>query len=203
MKRTRGTRDRLTGGTNDVNPQLIHTPALFVQPPVAPAVISNNELVLNMPINRFNNRTGHSIIIELLKIFWDINAPSGTVPLSSYTSQIARAFLSTKTLTGTTGINGVDPSIIASKGYNIRWSQGDTVEGSQSLFVDPFETDLTDGAGHGILVAVDKLYFTAETVNMGAGGGAAILFNARLMYRFKEVTLEEYIGIVQGQQTST
>lgn len=59
-----------------------------------------------------------------------------------------------------------------------------------------FIMDLTDEAGHGILVATDNLYF----VNYSAGTGATNGMVYVLTYRFKDVSLEEYIGIVQSQQ---
>lgn len=56
--------------------------------------------------------------------------------------------------------------------------------------------DLTDGDGHGILVATDNIYFQV-TSNGFAGAQEQ---SAKLLYRFKEVSLVEYIGIVQSQQ---
>lgn len=202
MKRTRTTRDRLTGGTNDVNPQLIHSPPLAVPTAVAPLVVGMAELVINLPINRLNNRSGHSTIVEILKVFFDLPAPAGVVPQDGYTSQLMKAILSTRSLLGQSQVNVADPSIICSRGYNIRWAQGTELGSAAIAFTDPIDVDLTDGAGHGLLVAVDKLYFTGETVNQSTQGIGQIM-NCKIMYRFKEVTLEEYIGIVQGQQSAS
>lgn len=60
----------------------------------------------------------------------------------------------------------------------------------------PIVRDFTDGAGHGVIVATDQLFYFFDTV----GFGAPVAFWMRIWYRFKEVTLEEYIGIVQSQQ---
>lgn len=57
--------------------------------------------------------------------------------------------------------------------------------------------DLTDGAGHGVLVATDAIYlqiFTTGVANTSETG------RFRMLYRFKNVSLAEYIGIVQSQQ---
>lgn len=64
--------------------------------------------------------------------------------------------------------------------------------------------DLTDGAGHGILVATDNIYLSVQTSLTAYNGSSAdeiigFCF-ADLIYRFKEVKLQEYIGIVQSQQ---
>lgn len=67
--------------------------------------------------------------------------------------------------------------------------------------------DLTDGAGHGLLVATDNIWLTcyATAATADAGENAVLnvaTVNADLIYRFKEVSLQEYIGIVQSQQSS-
>lgn len=57
--------------------------------------------------------------------------------------------------------------------------------------------DLTDGAGHGILIATDALY-----LNITFTGAVTVNFQTylKLFYRLKAVGVEEYIGIVQSQQ---
>ena len=67
---------------------------------------------------------------------------------------------------------------------------------------DPQTHDLTDDAGHGVLVASDKLWFfisnrySINNTGTGAGASTAII---RVLYRFKSVGLTEYIGLVQSQ----
>lgn len=64
--------------------------------------------------------------------------------------------------------------------------------------------DLTDGAGHGILIATDNIFLVVQGLltSYGAATTGAIqaFAQADLIYRFKEVALAEYIGIVQSQQ---
>lgn len=64
--------------------------------------------------------------------------------------------------------------------------------------------DLTDGAGHGLLVATDNIFLSVQTTNIAFVGESADsivgFVAADLIYRFKEVALAEYIGIVQSQQ---
>jgi len=57
-------------------------------------------------------------------------------------------------------------------------------------------TDLTDGAGHGILVATD----TFQVAIQSQGYVAAQVYGFKILYRMKTVGLVEYIGIVQSQQ---
>ena len=56
--------------------------------------------------------------------------------------------------------------------------------------------DLTDGAGHGILVATDNIFIQVISVGTGLTNTVRI----KLLYRWKNVSLQEYIGIVQSQQ---
>lgn len=68
----------------------------------------------------------------------------------------------------------------------------------------PNWADFTDGAGHGILIATDNIFLTI--VAQGASiDGVSYNFAGQgrvdLLYRFKEITLQEYIGIVQSQQS--
>lgn len=58
-----------------------------------------------------------------------------------------------------------------------------------------YRKDFSDGAGHGYLVAVDSLFVTLASALTGLTNTADL----RLLYRFKEVPLAEYIGIVQSQ----
>jgi len=65
--------------------------------------------------------------------------------------------------------------------------------------------DLTDGAGHGILIATDNVYLAFDVlISSPAGNNISVLvgsyLQADLIYRFKNVSLQEYIGIVQSQQ---
>lgn len=63
--------------------------------------------------------------------------------------------------------------------------------------------DLTDGAGHGLLVATDNIWLShALTVNcpgiaFQTGSGQV---TCEIIYRMKKITLAEYVGIVQSQQ---
>jgi hypothetical protein len=61
--------------------------------------------------------------------------------------------------------------------------------------IEPWTDDLTDGAGHGFLVATDQIYAQIASTNTGAAQSCDV----KIMYRWKNVGLQEYIGIVQGQ----
>lgn len=59
----------------------------------------------------------------------------------------------------------------------------------------PFVNDLTDGAGHGILIATDQLFLQIASNSTTIANEVAF----KILYRWKNVPLSEYIGIVQSQ----
>lgn len=61
---------------------------------------------------------------------------------------------------------------------------------------EPWTDNLTDGAGHGYLVATDYIFAQVGSQNTNA----AQFVDIKILYRWKNVGLQEYIGIVQGQQ---
>jgi len=54
---------------------------------------------------------------------------------------------------------------------------------------------LHDGAGHGLLLAADKVYLFCYTTS-----AEKFVVDCRITYRWKNVSLTEYIGIVQATQ---
>lgn len=58
------------------------------------------------------------------------------------------------------------------------------------------EMDLTDGAGHGYLVATDQIF--AQVVSTTTSNSNTVSY--KILYRWKNVGLAEYVGIVQSQQ---
>lgn len=183
MKRTR---DTLTGGTMDVSPQLLNCGPLTLS-----AANTFTELAVILPTNRFQLRKGRSIVIEVLKVYFEL-AEWDFISAAGGTRAFSRVELSTKSLTAFS----VDSQNVFA--YAIKnWKGAFSATGSfEDQGVDPHVFDLTDGAGHGFLVATDTIF-------MGADSGAFFQpgsYHAKILYRFKEVGLEEYIGIVQSQQ---
>ena len=70
-----------------------------------------------------------------------------------------------------------------------------TITGTVSTKRKAYFQNYSDGAGHGILVATDSLFFRVKSTNVRSN-----IADFRVYYRFKEVALAEYIGIVQSQQ---
>lgn len=185
MKRSRG--DQLTGGTKDVNPQLLSGEVS------QPGNDVTGTIAVPLPINRFTQTSGSVVtIFELLKVFVDLPllpVPTGTV------ARVVEVGILTKNPQGAF-VDFEDPSCITLIGDRID-SFNITGAGVVNLMMHkPYVVDLTDGAGHGVLIGTDTLYVQIHSTNTQLTNTA----DFKLLYRFKTVALGEYIGIVQSQQ---
>jgi len=79
---------------------------------------------------------------------------------------------------------------------------------SFSALADAFATDpsvdLTDDSGHGVIFCGQKVYlsitFTTPLVGSTANTNAySVKYGARILFRWKNVSLTEYIGVVTSQ----
>lgn len=178
--------DQLTGGSNDVNPQEF----------VIVGVQSGNDVTTviqqPLPIPRLPTRQGYNLVIEVLSVqfYWT----NGLVPVAG-TAQTIVFNLTTNPNAISTVIGHLsDPRSIA------RWFAQSALLGGGTA--TPFQVendarfDLTDQAGHGILLATDNVFLQLGSATTGQANQAV----CRFQYRWKEVTLTEYIGIVQSQQ---
>lgn len=198
MKRARvsSSGDTLTGGTKDVNPQYI---SAFLST-TAGSPTAAVETIINSPIVHVGPATNNTaIIIECLKLWVDLPPPATTDINAALTQRSAFFSFTTasRNVAGTVTVAQIsDAHCLAAVGrdtYNSFTAAGTGIEFADT---DPRCWDFTDGAGHGVLFASDNLNFQFQTV--GYAGAATV--NFKLMYRFKKVSLVEYIGIVQSQQ---
>lgn len=172
----------LTGGSGDVNPQTL-TLTTTQTGNDASTIIQTG-----LPIPRLPIRRGRSLVIELLSVaFYHTNAP---------TIANAAAYLFSLT---------TNPNLLANSTLAIedprtlalwwRFINQQSAVGFSFSQVEKY-VDLTDESGHGILVATDNLFFAVYST----GSAVTNVGVAKITYRFKDVSLEEYIGIVQSQQ---
>lgn len=184
-KRARGNGD-LTGGSGDINPQYFTLPQNLLS-----AANTYTEGTIPTPIPRNRVSGGKATVMEILKVYF--NLPEADANSAAGGSVIqAQAQLTTRSLTAMSQGN---PAVFAHCEKMMRGAF--TAAGSYATVIqDPYVWDCTDGAGHGVLVATDNIYFGCLTT----GFTGAVTFNARLLYRMKNVSVEEYVGIVQSQQ---
>jgi hypothetical protein len=185
-KRRRGPSDNITGGTGDYNPQY-YTMSLLQT-----AADTSTTAAFPLPVPRFqgSGRSDRSTIMEILKVYFIWDDFTAVAAQSAY-----NCFLTTS------NSDGASSAEVFSGGSLIAWSSIDGIFATQVGFQLNNRTtsiDLMDGAGHGFLVATDNVYLSVRTT---ATGRANTVYT-RLLYRLKDVTLQEYIGIVQGQQSA-
>lgn len=166
----------LTGGTGDVNPQFYSG---FTTQTGADTTTTGT---FNVPIQRLPT-AGKAQVMEVLKVF--VQLPNPVEADSTY-----EVNFSTKN-NGTTTTNFSDPSVFA------RFGRAERITTSGSIVADQvLMADLTDGAGHGWLLATDNFFVQQRSVTTGN----ANTISFKLLYRWKNISLAEYVGIVQGQQ---
>lgn len=174
MKRTRS--DTLTGGTGDVSPQLM---TLTATQTAADTVTS---VQFPIPVQRLPTGT-KAQVMEVLKVFASVRGAGIEVDNRVFLTLTTRDF-------GTTQANLSDPNVFFLYKREILITTS-----GQIINYEPYLMDLTDNAGHGILIATDKIYLQVGSVTTGT----AVTGDIKILYRWKNVALSEYIGIVQAQ----
>lgn len=179
--------ESLTGGTGDVNPQWMN---LFSANNPG---TSYTEGTFSIPIQRLPD-DGRAQVLEVLKVEWGMGAQTNTL-VSGAASGFFSAYLTTRSFTG-------EPTGAQSNGQVIsKWQLYTNVATAASASFSPhlpYVEDVTDGAGHGLLVATDNIFL--GFIQSEASVPIAGTFTCRILYRWKNVRLAEYIGIVQSQQ---
>lgn len=168
----------LTGGSGDVNPNWFKISA------TQSAADTFTQTTNPLPVQRLSGGPGRkrAMIMEILKVcFYQTSAVAEV-------DSIIQCFLTTKSYA--TQPPDTDGPIIA----RVRCANMITTSGSfQPSW--PMVIDVTDGAGHGMVVASDNLYLSVSSTTTGI----ANTFAAYILYRWKNVGLEEYIGVAQSQ----
>lgn len=181
--------ESLTGGTGDVNPQWFNM--------VIPALTTSfATTTFSTPINKFPEGSGRVVIMEILKLFFHPQGVIGPV--------VAGQVVSQRIAVGTRNFSTTEPAMTDGT-VLCRMSYDQDVVATTGLpvtpnFLWPFQVDLTDGAGHGMLVATDNIFVGGITTTSAVPYTST--WQVRALYRFKKVSLQEYIGIVQAQQSS-
>lgn len=178
----RGRKDQLTGGSADVNPQVL-TVTVTMSAANTPTVVARN-----LPIPRLPTREGRNLVIELLSVEYfrvqeQVTNGADNISLCVLTTN-ASAFSSF-------ALALQDPRVLSCAFTGIYAAAATTID-----YKKYFYDDLTDQAGHGILLASDTLYIAAYS----SGKAIADAYAVKVNYRWKDVSLVEYIGIVQSEQ---
>lgn len=185
MKRARGGKDQLTGGSGDVNPQILTIS--YTTPGDAPFTTE-----IPLPIPRFPTKEGYNLVMEFLAVdYYYINGFVIRADNGGMQNVIA---ITTNPLTPANIEAALRDARLIDAWYKA-WIANSTAPIAMNFDLE-WTQDLTDQAGHGILVASDKLFIH----NVATATGQGQIVTVKLWYRWKTVTLTEYIGIVQSQQ---
>lgn len=178
-------RDTLTGGSKDVNPQWMTLSATQT------AADTFTQVQTQIPIQRLQN-AGRAQVMEVLKIIF----MSGAFPVAGAAQNIMeyQAALTTKTFAA--AVTWAEPTCFAI--YNKSRTASFTAAGTgmEGFEFEPYTVDMTDGAGHGILIASDNIFLQVSSAATGQVNASQI----KIIYRWKDVSIQEYVGIVQSQQ---
>ena len=200
----------LTGGTRDVNPQFLLGRLNLAAPALGASLTSLFQI--DLPTNRLPTG-GKPAVVEVLSAYFYLFPTHGNLLAnSSGVASTADTAVDMVLTYGTpfnvsTSANNLDfasPLVITASSVstfqrvvsNAALSPANISEFAQ--LTQPFYIDLTDGAGHGVLCAADTMGFYLGITNAAAVPYAATV---KVLYRYKAVALEEYIGIVQSQQS--
>lgn len=179
--------ESLTGGSGDVNPQYLNSAV------ATSAANTYTEIAVQMPVQRISpsGRAGKALVMELIRAY--VNLPEVDTTNAADTSYISKFALSTASSATMPNLNVPKTLLYMERNLHKAFTATGTYE---ATYVDPLYWDFTDGAGHGVLVATDNIYLQTTTVAFANPASTLI----KILYRWKEVSLTEYIGIVQSQQ---
>lgn len=189
MKRARANSSEggLTGGSGDVNPQFITN---SVTQSAADTATSTQ---ITLPVQRLPESGAKALVMEVIRVYFQFPTFGAFAAAGESTDRMTIA-LSTKNF-GTTATDMDEPTVFAIA--RVVRQGAFTAAGTYGYQEDAIKVwECTDGAGHGILIATDAIY--AQCTSTGTGNANQIKF--KILYRWKKVSLAEYIGIVQSQQ---
>jgi len=168
----------LTGGTGDINPQFLHAtlnesaPNTFTTAP------------WHLPTLKIGTSSTRAQTIELIKIFYDTNFPDAQVAPGHGHISIALKWGGIPTSFPTFD----DPTVIF---HDICGCEA-AIGGTGFSYAFPWMKncfDLTDGAGHGLILFTDVLHMCIE----GTAQTASKYVHLQLYFRFKNVGLTEFL----------
>lgn len=184
----------LTGGTGDVNPQWFRFAADGAL--TIGAVVAS---VAQTPLAAFNNVPGNkAVVMEVLKVAFSADPTFTGVGLIVNQMYIRMGLFAGTRPTTQLVSAWSEPTCIAYIGRSGTTTSSQSIDENQHP--TSWEVDLTDGAGHGVLLGANTVTWLHE-VNTGAATVNSLPKSCAFLYRFKEVSLQEYMGIIQSQQT--
>lgn len=191
----------LTGGTNDVNPQFFR----FNKAEGPQDANASTVVVSNTPIQAFTQGRGdRAIVMEVLKIFIsaDFQALRGLLIDSLWLIWVAVGS-GNGVPNGAQGTKDGMSNQNSFASYHYRLLVPATTFGGNNDSQMGKEIDVTDSNGHGVLIATPQVTLSLRQETTGGSWLQGPIITCGMLYRFKEVDLTEYLGIVNSQQAPT
>jgi len=167
----------LTGGTRDVNPQYLS--AIVTES----AANTFTEVTIPLPVLRgnFGGQRKYQVL-ELLKVIWSMSTGDG----ATASQRLAQLTTSSQSAS----IDFDNPDLVTRFRDNI-------VITTSGLFhhIGPVIQDFTDNAGHGLIIATSDLFVGV----VGTSQTNAIAAAVRIIYRFKNIGVDEFVGLAIQQ----
>lgn len=182
----RGRDGSLTGGTGDVSPQWMSFQA------TQSAADTTTTTTQAIPVQRLQTK-GMAQVMEVLKVETAFTL-FPAIASAAEAADVLGLALSTASF-GTTAVAMSEPRVFAFFQHTLRGAF--TAAGTFGVYYNNVLTkDLTDGAGHGVLIATDNIFAQITS----SGTAAVNIASIKILYRWKNVPMVEYVGIVQSQQ---
>lgn len=161
---------------------------------VANAISAANtytQIEVPVPINRLSVEDDKAWVIDVSKI--QISMGVSSFDLGATELEEVLAQLSTSPLTA--GINLTDSTVFWFHRVAVRIREITAASGITVIWnPESIMYDLTVN-GKGIIVATDSMFFGIDSLNL-SGTFTAVL---KIYYKYVQIGIEEYVGIVQGQ----
>lgn len=180
---------QLTGGTGDINPQFLNVKIDQT------AINTVRHFVFAIPVARRPGTGTRVTVMEILKIWINFQRPP-EVDLTIVGKQMTT--YGAVMIGDQDGLRSFEHWSMLAMVSRVTWAKNPTIDVIYSYHPMPVMTDLTDGAGHGVLVATDTMTVIVYTAGYEIDWLQGT--EAKILYRFKNVGLTEYLGIVQSQQ---
>jgi hypothetical protein len=133
------------------------------------------------------------MVMEVLRIMW-------VTPLWEAIASVTESIDSYFGTLSTTNFSTTAPSVANTRIVDMVAGSRNGAFTAAGTYSQPADNvllhDLTDGMGHGYLVATDNLFLLLNTSGFAAVASVTI----KILYRWKNIGLQEYVGIVQSQQ---
>lgn len=166
--------DTLTGGTGDTNPQYMGGQITMV---VGTGV---QKLEVPIPVMRTGMSMSRAQVLECLAVDFQVSAVNATVPVPA---EVLRMGIYTRNVTSFNTLS--DPNLIAGWSFR-RGAAGDYLKLTETV-------STSDGAGHGVVIPTNSIWFLAQAPDGGATNTSVVSF--RILFRFRNVGIRQFTAL--------